>query len=183
MRRLSLCAVLLIFSAAVHATVILPIEFRELVATSSAIVHAHVTDVRSAYVDGRQSIETFVTVAADEYYKGDLGETVTFLVPGGEMGRYRTVFVGAPQFRRGDDVVLFLKNASGRVPYVVGLNQGAFRVMPDASGRRIVTSPIVMAKGTGEAERVVRGDPTRRPLGIEAFRDAVRKVLAEAVRQ
>ena len=183
MRRLSLCAILLILSGAAHATVILPIEFRELVATSSAIVHARVTDVRSAYVDGRRSIETFVTVAADEYYKGNLGEHVTFLVPGGQMGRYRTMFVGAPQFHEGDEVVLFLKNASGRIPYVVGLNQGAFRVIADASGRRIVTSPIVMAKGTGEAERIVRGDPSRRPLPVEAFRDAVRRVLAEAGRQ
>src|SRR3954468_22262586 len=119
MRRLSLCAVLLMLSAAVQATVILPIEFRELVATSSAIVHAHVTDVRSAYVDGRRSIETFVTIAADEYYKGNLGEHVTFLVPGGEIGRYRTIFIGAPQFHEGDEVVLFLKSAGG-MPYVVG---------------------------------------------------------------
>jgi hypothetical protein len=183
MRRSALCAILLTLSVAAHATVLLPIEFRELVATSTAIVHAHVTDVRSAYVDGRRSIETFVTVTADEYYKGDLGEQVTFIVPGGEIGRYRTVFVGAPQYRTGDEVVLFLKSASGRIPYVVGLNQGTYRVVADASGRRIVTSPIVMAKGTADAERVVRGDPARRALPIEAFRDAVRQVLAEAVRQ
>src|SRR4051812_5696962 len=117
MRRLALGASLVLLSVAVQATVILPIEFRELVTTSSTIVQAHVTDVRSAYVDGRRSIETFVTVAADEYLKGNLGEHVTFLVPGGEIGRYRTIFIGAPQFHEGDEVVLFLKSAGG-MPYV-----------------------------------------------------------------
>lgn len=183
MRRLALCASLILLSVSLQATVIVPIEFRELVTTSLAIVHAHVTDVRSAYVDGRRSIETFVTVAADDYLKGNLGEHVTFLVPGGEIGRYRTIFVGAPQFREGDEVVLFLKSAGG-MPYVVGLSQGAYRVIADpSSGRRIVTTPIVMAKGTGEVERVVRGDPGRHALPIETFRDAVRQVLAEAVRK
>src|SRR5687767_15921943 len=98
-------------SVALHATVIVPIEFRELVATAPGIVHGEVVDVRSRWVDGRRSLETFVTIAAAEYLKGNLGEHVTFRVPGGQLGRYRTVFVGVPEFRPGDEVVLFLKRA------------------------------------------------------------------------
>src|SRR3954471_3333774 len=109
MRRLAVCACVLLLTVAVQATVVLPIEFRELVTASPVIVHGHVTDARAAFIDGRQSVETFVTIAADEYFRGDLGAHVTFHVPGGQLGRYKTIFVGAPEFREGDDVVLFLK--------------------------------------------------------------------------
>src|SRR5688572_15298321 len=109
MRRPVIVALLLMLPVALRATVIVPIEFRELVATSPVIVHGLVTDVRSAFVDGRRSVETFVTIEAGEYLKGNLGQHVTFKVPGGEIGRYRTVFVGAPEFRTGDEVVLFLR--------------------------------------------------------------------------
>jgi hypothetical protein len=171
-------------SVALHATVILPIEFRELVATAPVIVHGHVVDVRSEWVDGRRAIETFVTVSVADYLKGNLGESVTFKVPGGQLGRYRTIFVGAPEFREGDEVVLFLQHSGPAYPYIIGLSQGAFRVVADArTGRRMVTTPVVMGKGGDEPEPVVRGDVTRRPMAIDAFRDAVRQVLAQGAGQ
>ncbi len=182
MRRLAACLLLLIAPVALRATVILPIEFRELVTTSQVIVHGHVTDIRSAYVDGRTSIQTFVTIAADDYLKGDLGEYVTFFVPGGQIGQYRTVFVGAPEFHEGDEVVLFLRRNGSGLPFVAGLSQGVYRVVPDSSGQPIVTTPVVMAKGIADREPIVRGDPARRPLPLDEFRSAVRQVLG-GVRQ
>jgi hypothetical protein len=41
----------------------------------------------------------------------------------------------------------------------------------------------VMASGSGDAERVVRGAASRRPLPVEAFRDVVREVLARGAAQ
>jgi len=184
MRRFLGCVLLLLLSVAIHATVIVPIEFRELVTTAPVIVHGQVVDVRSRWVDGRRSLETFVTIAAAEYLKGNLGEHLTFRVPGGQMGRYRTVFVGAPEFRAGDEVVLFLRRAGPAALSIIGLSQGAFRVVPDArTGRRMVTTPIVMGKGGDQPERIVRGDVTRKPLPIDAFRDAVRQVMAKGPAQ
>ena len=180
MCRLFIAALLVAAPVAARATVIIPIEFRELVTTSPVIVHGRVTDVRGAFVDGRRSVDTFVTVAADEYLKGDLGEYVTFQVPGGELGRYRTIFLGAPAFRVGEEVVLFLKTLSGRAPVVAGLNQGAYRVVEDPQTRqRMVTSPVVMARDAVDAEPVVRGAAARRPMPLDAFRDIVREVLAK----
>ena len=184
MRRFVACALFASLPVALHATVIVPIEFRALVTMAPVIVHGRVVDVRTEWVDGRRSVETFVTVQADEYLKGHLGDTLTVRVPGGQMGRYRTVFVGAPEFRDGDEVVLFLKHAGPSYSYIIGLSQGAFRVVADArTGRRMVTTPIVMSRGGDEPERVVRGDVTRRPLPIEAFRDAVRQALATGAAQ
>jgi hypothetical protein len=182
MRRAILAFVLgfIPFTTAIHATVLLPIEFRELVATAAVIVHGRVVDVRADWIDGRRSIETFLTIEAGEYLKGDLGGSVTVRVPGGQLGRYRTVFVGAPSFQAGDEVVLFLKTAAGSDPWIVGLSQGAFRVVADpSSSRRIVTSPVLMSKPGDAAETIVRGDVRRRPLDIESFRAAVSLALAQ----
>jgi hypothetical protein len=174
-----LCALFVLPGTGVGGTVLVPIEFRELVTSAPIIVHGRVTDVRAAFVDGRRAVETFVTVEALDYMKGDLGTHVTFRVPGGQVGRYRTVFVGAPQFREGSEAVLFLKADRAALPYIIGLSQGAYRVAPDArTGRRMVTTPIVVGGIDDAPRRVVRGDPARRPLPIESFREAVRQVLA-----
>jgi hypothetical protein len=178
MRRFAASALFVILPVVLRATVLLPIEFRELVAAAPVIVHGRVADVHSEFVDGRRAVETFVTIEAADYLKGDLGDRVTIRVPGGQLGRYRTVFVGAPEFREGDELVLFLKSTGSPLPYIVGLSQGAYRVVPDARGRRMVTTPIVMNRQEGATERVVRGDPARRPITIDAFRQVVRQVMA-----
>jgi hypothetical protein len=182
MRRLLLCVLLFALPAAARATVLIPIEFRELVHVSSTIVRGRVVDARAQWVDGRRAIETFVTIEAAEYMKGSLGETLTVRVPGGQIGRYRTIFVGAPEFRQGDEVVLFLRAYNGAVS-IVGVSQGAFRIVADASGRRTVTTPVVMGTPGVEHEPVVRGDATRRPLAIDAFRDLVKRIVADGAAQ
>lgn len=180
MRRFVAFTAFVILSVALQATVLVPIEFRELVSIAPVIVHGRVVDVRSALLDGRRSVETFVTVEAGDYLKGQLGPHFTIRVPGGQVGRYRTVFVGAPEFRAGDELILFLQTPRASLPHIVGLSQGAFRIVPDPrTGQRVVTTPIVMGKGTGDVERVVRGDPARRPLSIDAFRDVVRQVMTQ----
>lgn len=174
MRRLLLCVLLVCLPVAVRATVLAPIEFRELVTVATVIVHGRVTDAHGQWTDGRRGVETVVTIDAREYLKGDLGSSFTLHVPGGQLGRYRTVFVGAPEFRVNDEVMLFLRNDR-----IVGLSQGAYRVVADPqTGRPTVVSPIVMSTTPEAAERVVRGDARRRPVALDAFRDLVREVLA-----
>ena len=169
----ALCALWVCLPALAGATVLIPIEFRELVAVSTVIVHGRVTDAHAEWTDGRRSVETLVTIGARDYLKGNLGGSFTIHVPGGQLGRYRTVFIGAPEFRAGDEVVLFLRD--GRI---VGLSQGAFRVVADATGRPTVVSPVVMSASLDTAEAVVRGDPRRKAVALDAFRDLVRQVVA-----
>ena len=166
-------------AATAGATVLIPIEFRELVRVSSTIVHGRVSDVRSEWGDGRRTLETFLTIDVTEYMKGSLGGTLTVHVPGGQIGRYRTIFVGAPTFREGDEVVLFLRSYNG-VLSIVGLSQGAFRVVADNTGRRLGTTPVVMGTSGDATEPIVRGDVARRPVAIDAFRDLVRRVVTES---
>jgi hypothetical protein len=185
MRRtlLSVLSICLLAAASLHATVLLPIEFRELVQSAQAIVHGRVVDVRSEWVDGRRAVETFVTIEAAEYLKGGLGERVTFKIPGGQLGRYRTVFVGAPTFAEGDEVVLFLRANGPSFPFIIGLTQGLFRVNASAgTGEAVVTPPVLLGKSGVESETIVRGDPARKTLPMSSFRSLVRQVIDEAAR-
>lgn len=173
---LALCSCL---AAPLTATVLLPADFKDVVAGSQIIVHGRVVDVRPEWSADRSRIDTLVTLAPSAFYRGTPSPSVTFRVPGGQVGRYKSITVGAPQFTVGDEAVLFLRSKGPAVPQVFGLSQGVFRVQVDArSGRRMVMLPIVMARGTA-AERVTRGARTRQPLALDVFGAQVRAVLQQ----
>ena len=161
------------------ATVLLPAEFREIVAGSQIIVHGRVIDVRSDVADERHGIESLVTVQAATFYRGSPARTITFRTPGGEAGRYKSVMVGAPQFKVGDEAVLFLKADGTGVPRIFGLNQGLFRVQVDPStGRRLVIRHVLMSQSAAPV-RVTRGDRSRRQLTLDSFGAQLRVVLQQ----
>jgi hypothetical protein len=163
-------------AAPASATVLLPADFPTVVNESGVIVHGRVIDVRSALAGPQRTIESYVTVAVIAALKGDPGSTVTFVVPNGVVGRYRRILVGAPEFAQGDEVVLFLRGRAPAMPTLFGLSQGVYRVARNEAARPIVTPPPVLARGGG-AERVVRGDPARRPLPLDAFAREVHAVM------
>jgi len=158
-----------LMAIAVHATVVVPAEFTEMVNGSQMIVHGVVTGVEGRLVGTRRTIESVITVSVLDVLKGEVVGTTAFRVPGGEVGRYRRVMVGAPEFERGDEVVLFLSGRAPSMPMPYGLNQGVYRVTRRA-GSATVTPLIIEG-------RVVRGDPARRPLPIDVFTAAVRGLL------
>ena len=179
MRSAVLLALLLCFTPSLSATVLLPAEFREIVYGSQIIVYGRVSDVRPEWINGRRRIESVVTLQAADFYRGTPAERVTLRVPGGQIGRYKSVTVGAPEFRAGDEVVLFLRAQGPSVPQVFGLNQGVFRVRVEPrTGRRVVTQPILMAR-TAAPEPVVRGALHRTPLPLEQFATQVRTALRQ----
>jgi hypothetical protein len=178
MLRPLVCAFVLLAAASASATVYLPVDFNEMVAAARAIEHGRVVDVRSEPTADRRSIVTYVTIDVARHLKGSLGDTVTFRVPGGEVGRYRRVIVGAPRFARGDEVIVFLSARGPSIPYLFGLSQGVYRVIRGADGRALVT-PLPPIAASGGPERMVRGDPARRPLPLDTFAREVQKALEQ----
>ena len=159
---------------------LLPAEFREIVGDSQIIAYGHVVDAVSELSDDRKRIETIVTFEVETYLKGGPGETLTFRVPGGQIGRYRSITVGAPVLESGTEAVLFLRKPDDGLPYVFGLNQGVFRVQRDSrTHRRLVVPPLLARSET--TERVVRGAVSRQPVPLEDFGAQVRSVMAELV--
>lgn len=179
---LLLCAACLLPAAALRATVLVPAEFREIVNGSDIIAFGRVVETTVESSDDRKRVDTLVTLQVGTYLKGGPGETLVFKVPGGQIGRYRNVMVGAPIFQTGDEAVVFLTSRGDGPPAVFGLNQGVFRVRLDGdTQRRMVVSPVVMAR-TEAPEALVRGASARRSMPLETFGSQVQSVMAEAAR-
>ena len=164
------CVAAWLLASPVFATVLVPADFNEIVSGSQLIVHGRVVDVRSQLVGDRRTIESVVTVSVMQAIKGDPGATVYVRVPGGEVGRYRRFMIGAPSFRSGEEVVLFLSGRPPSIPMPFGLSQGVYRVSSAADGRRLIAPPLIEG-------RVVRGDPARQPIEVAAFVQQVRAAM------
>ena len=157
----------------VSATTLVPADFSQMVHESDVIVHGTVVNVQAQLAGSHRTIETVVTVGVADTIKGAATAQTMFRVPGGKIGRYRRVMVGAPQFTIGDEVILFLKGHAPAMPLPYGLSQGVYRV-----GRRdgvATVTPLIVPDGS----RIVRGDPARRPLDPAAFAAQIRSVMAE----
>jgi len=156
-----------------HATVLLPAELGDLSREAWAIARGTVVAVEARWTDDRRRVETIVTLEAESSLKGALGATVQFRVPGGRLGRYRNIVLGAPEFAVGQRVVVFLGARGPRLPYLVGLGQGVFRLAP-RDGGWMVTPPAVLPGAGTAPTRIVRGDPARRAVPLEDFEREVR---------
>ena len=174
-------SVICLLPPALRATVLLPAEFREIVNGSDIIAYGRVTETRVEWSDDRKNVDTLVTFQVGTYLKGGPGEALVFKVPGGTIGRYRNVLVGAPQFNAGDEAVLFLNSRGREFPSVFGLNQGVFRVSLDTDTQRRMVTPPLLARGD-TPEVVVRGAASRRSLPLETFGAQVLTVLRETAR-
>jgi hypothetical protein len=171
---LVICAVALL-SARVDATTLIPVDVGELTRDAGAIVRGRITGTTVQWTGDRRSIETVVTLATEASLKGSLGAAVQFVVPGGALGRYRRILVGAPEFTVGQHVVVFLGWQGPRVPYLIGLGQGVFRVEADRDRGWLVTPPPSVAPATGTIG-IVRGDPARRPMALADFEQRIREL-------
>jgi len=182
-RVISACRIaiaLVILTASVRATVIVPADLSDLSREARSIARGRVAAVEARWSDDRRTIETLVTLQVDEYLKGPLGDTVQFRVPGGSLGRYRRVFVGAPEFAVDDHVIVFLAAAGPVVPYIIGLSQGVFRLTRSADRSSWVVTPPPMLPAAGGRAVIVRGDESRRPMALAEFTTRVRALAAAA---
>jgi hypothetical protein len=169
-----LAVAIAMMGSGVSATIIVPADFSEMVAESQLVVHGRVVEVRAQMVGSFRTIESVVTIAVQEAIKGEPGDTVSMRVPGGQIGRYRRFMVGAPVFRPGEEVVIFLSGRAPAMPMPFGLSQGVYRVSRGADGRSLVAAPV-LAEG-----RIVRGDPARRPIEVASFVQRVRAAMGSA---
>jgi len=161
------------------ATVLVGADLGELVRDARAIARGRVSAIESRWTDNHRGIETLVTVQVERYLKGSLGDTVQFRVPGGTLGRFRSIVVGAPTFADEDYVIVFLGARGPAIPYIVGFSQGVFRVVraADDAGWVVTPPPVFPSAAT---TRVVRGDAARRPLALAAFEERVRTLAGVA---
>jgi hypothetical protein len=168
------------WSLPVRATILVPADLGELSREAQAVVRGRVARLDAQWTDDRGTIETIVTLEVEGYLKGALGSTLRFRTPGGDLGRYRSIMVGAPEFSVDEHIVVFLASRGPSVPHVLGLSQGVFRmVRADPAGGWMVTPPVTLAATSG-AVKIVRGDPSRRAVPLADFEQRVRALAGGA---
>ena len=175
---------LILTAGTLFASTFLSAEFREVVSEASTIVRGRVTDVR-AVRSPAGDVESVVTIAVEATLKGSAEAFVAMRVPGGTIGRYRTVMTGAPVMQVGQQAVFFLKRGPGNALWPVGLSQGIYRVTNSAGAGAgaggslvgMVHAPVLPGVTTNAVGAVVRGDPRRKALPVTEFESLVRLLL------
>ncbi len=175
-RLLSVAMLMCLPAGSARATVLVPADLAELSHDARIIARGQVVATEARWSEGRRAIETVVTLEAESYLKGEVGRMVQFRVPGGAMGRYRNIVMGAPQFVVGQRVIVFLGANGPRVPFILGLSQGVYRLSATPSGDVLVSPPPIMPGVTGP---IVRGAATRQPAPLADFERSVRALAGD----
>jgi hypothetical protein len=181
-RKLSLFLVLLaaLRAAPASATQVIALDTRALVSSSHDIVVGEVLAARSYWNPERTRIYTDVTVRVNETLRGATG-TLTLTQMGGVVDGARYTVPGSPEFKPGEEALLFVwRDPSGRAQ-VNGLAQGKFDIRRDPStGARLVqrTLPGLAVKDARSLSLVKSGE--RAPqLKLDDLLGEVRRAMAE----
>jgi hypothetical protein len=132
--------------------------------------------------EGGELLFTHITLLLEELVKGEHGDRVLHLkMPGGTLGDRTVEVVGLPRFEVGKRYYLFLRPDHATVgDFIVGVNQGFFRIECDpSSGAEVLSSADASLIAGVEDNVVVRRAGARghaAPLSPAALTRMVRSV-------
>ena len=152
------------------ATTVRKMELPELVSASDSIVQGRVESVESRW-ENNQAF-TYTSVNVDDPLKGGRRRAVLIRQIGGKIGNLNVTVSGMPQFKRGDQVIVFLKNRVDGTFDVVGLNQGKYEIVNDFAVANVSGLTLINEK-TGRMEEA--GFMEKAPL--EAFKEKIRGLV------
>ena len=156
-----------------RATVVVAADLGELAHDARAIPRGRVVAVEGRWTDDRRTIETLVTLEVDGYLKGALGDDAAVSRSGrragslSQRGRRRAGVRGRPARH-----TLSRRHADRWCPYILGLNQGVYRIVPVLGrGGWIVTPPALLPSAVARAHRARRRRAAAaRPGGLRIAR-------------
>lgn len=147
MKALKVLALLAAVSIACTAATLKMMSLDQMADESQTVVHGRVVASRAEWNSAHTSIVTVYTVKADRYLKGALGATFELTQLGGQVGNLAMQAPGAPHFRVGEEVVLFVwTDGVERRHQAIGFEQGVFRVRTDSSGVKSVNRNVPAAR-------------------------------------
>ncbi|HUK32023.1 MAG TPA: hypothetical protein VLV89_12975 [Candidatus Acidoferrum sp.] len=125
------------FAGAAGATTLARMDLRQLAQSAQIIIRARCEGSQTRLAGGNiWSIYDFTVL---ETLKGPPMQSLNVALPGGRIGHVETKVDGAPQFRAGEEVVLFLEKTSDGGYSVTSWAQGTFRVRRGAAGESRLT--------------------------------------------
>lgn len=131
-------------------TTLLYMDFKDLTTNSDSIVTGLVRNKSAKWDRSGKFIYSEYTVDLLDSIKGENGDTIRFIVPGGRIGNVGMVIHGAPNLKENDEVLLFLNNVENplstekfTIPTVTGYGMGKYSIYVDPkSGEEMVVNDL-----------------------------------------
>src|SRR5215470_7086021 len=165
LRQIALITMVLTVPA--FATTVKKMDLPELVSVSDSIVQGTVESVEARWED--KSIYTYTSIRVDEGMKGAPRRALVVRQPGGKIGSMNVNAPGTPQFRQGDQVIVFLHDRKDGTFDVVGLGQGKY----DIVGNNAVTNTAGLSLADPQTGALIEAGPAdQKPL--EAFKARIK---------
>ena len=137
MKALAAALISLLMPIAAEATLARAATFDEKVENANSIILGKCTNQRAGWDSDHRWILTYSTFKVEKAMKGSLQPEVTVVTPGGAVDGVHQDTIGMPAFHQGADNVLFIRNTPSG-PTVLYFEQGAYDVVADAKGNRLV---------------------------------------------
>jgi hypothetical protein len=160
------------FAVDSFATQVIQQSPKQLAQASQLVVDGTVQSVRSYWNDDHSKIftEALVTVAAT--HKGTAAQSVRVVQPGGVVGNVRMTAHGALQWKKGEEVLLFLEPATPGAFQVAGFSQGKYVIDRDPqTGTEYVKHAV--APGADSKSSAGASTTARERVTLEQFLDSV----------
>lgn len=171
---LALAAVLSFLPLRAEATLAEVRSFDDKVEHASAIVIGRLASKESRWDAAHRWILTYNRFEVEKSLKGFPARELTVVTPGGTVGNITQDAVGIPRFDSGEEHVLFVRNTQAG-PTVLYFEQGAYRVVRDERGERLVVPSVSSAVLIdSQAGKAVRPEETRT---LREFEGRVRETL------
>ncbi len=124
----------------------------DLTDASTAVLYGKCTKLKSEWNQDKSIIYTYVTIAPEEYIKGNLGAQAVIAVPGGQVGNIIYEVSEMPVFIEGEEVVAFVRTNPAGKNLVTGGYQGKMKIEKDKkTGKKIVKTEGSDSEAEGEA--------------------------------
>jgi hypothetical protein len=112
---------------------------KDMTEVSTAVLYGKCKKIKCEWNENRSAIYTYVTIAPEGYIKGNLGQEVIVMVPGGRVDDILYEVSETPFFIEDEDVVAFIwTNPKGK-NLITGGFQGKMKIEKDENtGKRYV---------------------------------------------
>ncbi len=112
-------------------TVMQQFSIEEMAMRADFIVRARVLAIRTVEHPHQGSMEAWTehTLAVEEVLKGALNRTITLSELGGEIRGRRLHIEGTPEYRVGDEAIIFLRRYPNGITRTFALSQGRFLIV------------------------------------------------------
>lgn len=171
---------LLAWAAPAQATSFKEISLSELVHSSVAVAQVKVLSTQSAWTpeptnDMRTRAELQIVRSLD----GDLGagDLITVVEMGGTVEDYTVQAIGFPEFRTGDQLVVFLTHwpNAEREWRVAGYGQGIYEVVRDKKGKDALVPAPVQGHAPGTLE-LLRDTVVPKLMQVDDLASTIREI-------